>query len=99
MFFLFNKNLKVYSIGLTFFLIQINSAVKAQTFYYSKASGDLHQLIPWGTNADGTGTQPPNFTMASRVYVITNTSLATIGAAWTVSGAGSKVQLGDGISA
>jgi|GEM_PF-6300828 len=29
--------------------------------YYSKATGDLHNLQTWGTNTDGSGQQPTNF--------------------------------------
>lgn len=67
--------------------------------YYSKSSGNLDVLSSWGTNANGSGTAPCNFTNASTTYYIANRTTATIGANWTVSGAGSKVVLGQASAA
>jgi len=64
--------------------------------YYSKSSGNLNELSNWGTNADGTGTVPSNFTTAAQTFHIRNNSSPTIGAAWTVSGTSSKIIVGDG---
>ncbi len=64
--------------------------------YYSKATGGLHQLATWGTNIDGTGTSPTNFTTTGITYNIRNNATPTIAANWTVSGTGSKVIVGDG---
>ena len=86
-----------------------NSATKSgsttaggvQTFtvstYYNKSSGasNLEMLSNWGTNADGTGTSPANFTTANQIFNIQNGTSVTIGSAWTVSGANSKVVLGN----
>lgn len=76
----------------------VGLGLKSQTIYYSKSSGSLNVLGTWGTNTNGSGTSPANFTSAGVTYIITNTSLGTIGAAWTVSGLGSVVQVGDGIN-
>jgi autotransporter-associated beta strand protein len=65
------------------------------TNFYSKATGDLDVLSTWGTNVDGTGTAPVNFTTAGQQFNIRNRTTATIGANWTVSGTGSKVILGN----
>jgi hypothetical protein len=67
--------------------------------YYSKSTGNLDLLSSWGTNADGSGTAPCNFTNASTTYYIANRTTATIGANWTVSGSGSKVILGQASAA
>ena len=67
--------------------------------YYSKASGNLELIASWGTNLDGTGTTPDNFTTESITYNIRNNATPTLGANWTVSGAGSSVILGDGTNA
>ena len=67
--------------------------------YYSKSTGNLDLLSSWGTNADGSGTAPCNFTNASTIYYIANRTTATIGANWTVSGSGSKVIVGQASSA
>jgi len=73
--------------------------VVTATNYYSKATGNLDLLTTWGTNTDGTGTNPPDFTTAGGRYNIQNNATPTIGAAWAVSGTGSFVYVGDGISA
>ncbi|QKG53953.1 T9SS type A sorting domain-containing protein [Hymenobacter sp. BRD67] len=60
--------------------------------YYTKASGSLNTLSTFGTNTDGSGTPPPNFTATGQVFYVGG-SLRTITANWTVSGAGSKMVL------
>ncbi len=72
--------------------IQLSGTVNT---YFSKSSGNLNVLSNWGVNFDGTGTPPANFTTAGITYEIINNPSATIGAAWTVSGAGSKILVGD----
>jgi len=77
------------------------SAGGVQTFavanYYNKSSGASHleTLSNWGTNTDGTGTAPVNFTANNQIFNIYNGTTATIGGAWTVSGTNSKVVLGN----
>jgi len=72
-------------------------ASTAQTFY-SKSTGALNTLATWGSNTDGTGTAPANFTTAGQTFNIQNRATANITATWTVSGAGSNVVVGDGIN-
>ncbi len=74
------------------------SAVAMSQPYYSKAAGDLDQLATWGDQPDGSGASPGDFTTAGVTYIITNRATATLGAAWAVSGVGSKVQVGDGVT-
>ncbi|WP_264522310.1 G8 domain-containing protein [Flavobacterium sp. N1994] len=69
------------------------------TNYYSKSTGNLNTLSTWGTNTDGTGTAPSNFTASNQYFNIRNNATPTIGAAWTVSGSSSKVIVGDGTTA
>jgi len=71
------------------------------TVFYNKSSGAnaLQTLSNWGTNTDGTGTVPVNFTANNQIFNIYNGVTATIGGAWTVSGTGSKVILGNAIVA
>lgn len=64
--------------------------------YYSKSSGNLEELGTWGINTDGSGSAPSNFSTDGIIYEIRNRATATIGANWTVSGAASKVLVGDG---
>jgi len=71
------------------------------SIYYNKASGAnaLQTLNNWGSNTDGTGIAPCSFTTAGQTFNIINGTTATIGTAWTVSGSGSKIVLGDGTNA
>jgi hypothetical protein len=64
--------------------------------YFSKSSGDLADPATWGENGDGSGTSPSNFTTANQYFFITNRSTATLISAWAVSGANSRIILGDG---
>jgi hypothetical protein len=66
--------------------------------YYSKSTGNLDVLSTWGTNQDGSGELPTNFTTAGKTFHIRNNATPTLGANWTVSGTGSTVYLGDGIN-
>lgn len=68
----------------------------AQTNYYSKSTGSLNVLATWGTATNGTGTSPLSFTAASQIFNVRNNAAPTIAANWTVSGAGSKIIVGDG---
>lgn len=77
------------------FIFPILSISLSQT-YYSKSSGSLNTLSTWGTNLDGSGTSPLSFTVANRTYVVVNNTAPTISANWTVSGANSKIVVGDG---
>lgn len=67
--------------------------------YYSKSTGDLSLTSTWGTNTDGSGTTPSNFTTNLCSYFIRNNATPTIGTNWTVSGFNSKVAVGDGTNA
>ena len=77
---------KLWTSGLTF------------TNYYSKATGDLSALATWGTNADGTGTSPLNFTTNYQFFYIANRVAVTQASPWVVSGTSSRVLVGDNIS-
>lgn len=68
------------------------------SIFYSKATGDLNDLATWGDNSDGSGNNPANFTAAGQTFNVVNNPTPTISAAWTVSGATSKVIVGDGIN-
>jgi chondroitin AC lyase len=64
--------------------------------YYYKGSGNLNEVANWGSNIDGSGTNPSNFTADQQTFFITNGSAATLSADLTVSGTNSKIILGDG---
>ncbi len=86
--------------GVNGIAIQLASGeiVPTSTFY-SKSTGSLNDLSSWGTNTDGTGIAPANFTNNGITYNIRNNATPTIGASWTVSGTGSKIVVGDGTNA
>ncbi|MEY3084507.1 MAG: hypothetical protein RL037_687, partial [Bacteroidota bacterium] len=67
--------------------------------YYSKLTGNLQLTSSWGTNTNGSGDAPPDFTTAGNTFNIRNNATPTIGASWTVSGTGSKIVVGDGTNA
>jgi hypothetical protein len=73
------------------------SAAVATTFY-SKATGNLNDLSTWGSNTDGTGCNPSNFTTAGTTYIIQNNTAPTTSGTWTVSGAGSIIKVGNSSS-
>ncbi len=81
---------------LFFLLLSQGWSLQAQITYYSKSTGNLNALSTWGTNVDGSGASPVNFTSPNVTYVIVNNPAATIGAAWNVSGSGSQVVVGNG---
>jgi hypothetical protein len=68
------------------------------TNYYSKPTGNLTAVATWGTNTDGTGTSPSNFTDNGQIFNVVNRSSVTLDANWTVSGTASKIIVGDGSS-
>lgn len=78
-----------------------NISVDEATFtnFYSKSTGNLNDVANWGTNTDGSGTNPTNFTADYQMFNIQNNATPTIGATWVVSGKGSKVIVGNGTDA
>ncbi len=66
-----------------------------QTNYYSKSAANLNNLATWGTNPDGSGTTPASFNAPDQIFNIRNNASKTIDNSWTVSGAGSRVIIGD----
>ena len=77
--------------------ITINSG--ATTFYYD-GSGSMATLTNWGTNTDGTGSNPVSITADNQTfYVIHNaTTTPSNDASWTL-GTGSKIIVGNGTNA
>ena len=69
------------------------------TSYFYAGTGSLATASNWGTNADGTGTQPSNFSNSYQLFVIKNTAAVSTDAQWTVSGTESKIIVGDPSSA
>ncbi len=65
------------------------------TTYYNLSGADVTDVNNWGTNADGSGTHPTNFTDDLQTFKIANTG-ATMSGAWTVSGTNSKIVVANG---
>ena len=63
--------------------------------YYSKSFGSLDSLSTWGTNADGTGTAPPNFSQNNTCYNVINNSSPTMSNNWYITGTNTVVVFGD----
>jgi hypothetical protein len=73
----------------------ITYTAPANTNYYFKGTGALNDVSNWGLNTDGTGANPPNFTSDFQTFNVRNTSAITNNSPWTVSGANSKIIVGD----
>ncbi|MEP7141580.1 MAG: Ig-like domain-containing protein [Ferruginibacter sp.] len=68
------------------------------TDYYSKSSGDLHNVLSWGVNLDGSGTTPPDFGAGKTFHLVNRVPTYTMTASWTVGGkldipAGSQLRI------
>ncbi len=63
-------------------------------FYYNIAGADISQLTSWGTNIDGSGAHPNNFSDASLFFKLYNTG-ATLGSNLIISGVGSQLIIGN----
>jgi hypothetical protein len=61
--------------------------------YYYKGSGDVTDVANWGTNPNGSGTAPADFSSDLQMYYVGNTPEVTLGssAIWLLSGNGSKI--------
>ena len=49
----------------------------SQTTYYAKPAGNINLPATWGTNTNGTGAAPANFTSNNCTYVITSSATPT----------------------
>lgn len=81
--------------ALTNSLLRGVAFVPSPSFYY-KGSGNVDDVSNWGTNTDGSGGNPSNFTTNNQLFILTNAANATFGSSWTVSGTNAKIVLGDG---
>ncbi|HMJ71560.1 MAG TPA: fibronectin type III domain-containing protein [Cyclobacteriaceae bacterium] len=71
-----------------------------RTFYYLKtAAADPTVVSAWATSSTGSGgTTLTNWTTANRYYVLTNQTSINVNNPWTISGAGSRIVVGNGSS-
>jgi surface protein len=93
------RNILTSSKGWTITGDAVSAGTCGPTAFYSKSTGNLDDLATWGTNTDGSGTNPSNFTNANQLFSIRNRSTASIASSWTVSGSNSMVIIGDAIAA
>jgi surface protein len=77
----------------------VSSGTCGPAVFYSKSTGDLDDVANWGTNTNGTGTAPTDFTASNQYFAIRNRSAASILGNWSTTGANSLVVLGDGTNA
>ncbi|MFA7361609.1 MAG: T9SS type A sorting domain-containing protein [Candidatus Kapaibacterium sp.] len=70
----------------------------ANAIYYNMAGSNLDVTTNWGTEPDGSGSNPSDFVSDNQTFIAQNGSAATIGSDWIVAGNSSKVVLGDGIN-
>jgi hypothetical protein len=73
------------------------SVTASAAVFYNVASSDVTVLTNWGTNSDGTGTNPANFTDAGQTFNLFNTG-ATMSTSWDVQGAGTKIVIGNAVT-
>ena len=63
--------------------------------YYNVSGSDVSVLTNWGSNTDGSGNHPANFTTANTTYNLFNGTSNTVGANTTISGSGVNFTVGD----
>ncbi len=54
--------------------------------YYSKATGNLHNVATWGVNPDGSGANPPDFGAGKTFHLANRTTFYHMTGNWTVRG-------------
>ena len=69
----------------------------ATTYYNVANSATLQSTAQWGTNTNGTGSHPGNFTTSGDVFDIYNGTANSIGAAWTLGAV--TINIGNGSAA
>ena len=74
--------------------VTLTYAASAINYYY-KGAGALSDVANWGTNTNGTGTAPLNFTNNLQYFNIRNTTAVSTTAQWSVTAITSKIIVGD----
>lgn len=92
---------RIILLSLSVLLVFCFSNANATDYYYNgSTAGNMFAVTTnWGTNPDGSGSNPANFTTASQIFHVVNGASFTQIASWTVSGAGSRIIFGDGATA
>jgi hypothetical protein len=87
------ENITASSSGATDVTLSISGAVVTNYYFSGTGEVDLNNTALWFSNSNNTGSNPANFTADAQAFTI-QSDVAT-GAAWAVSGAGSKIVIGD----
>lgn len=66
--------------------IDEDCSVPEPTIYYSKAGGDLHNVLSWGVNPDGSGVNPTDFGAGKTFNLANRSGNYTMTGNWTVAG-------------
>jgi hypothetical protein len=107
-----SNNVVIPSLSAGTYLFEVRSRCSGSTFsdysnavvfsvlgnYYLKAGGVINNVADWGTNTDGTSTNPSALNEANAIWNIRNNTTVTNPTAWTL-GTSSKIIVGDGASA
>lgn len=76
-------------------LLGITCNLFSQTFYYN-GTGNLNDVVSWGTNTNGTGTAPADFTANNQIFIIQNaTAITHSSGVFAVTGTNSKIVMGN----
>jgi hypothetical protein len=87
------ENITATSTGAANVTLSVSGAVVMNYYFSGSGDVDLNTVALWFSNSNYTGTNPVNFTADAQAFVIQ--SDVTTAAPWGVSGAGSKIVLGD----
>lgn len=87
------ENITASSTGATNVTLSVSGAVVINYYFSGSGEVDLNNTALWFSNSNYTGSNPANFTADAQAFII-QSDVATA-AAWAVSGAGSKIVLGD----
>lgn len=87
-------DLRVYDRSLN--LTEIEQLAEVEKTYYTKPAGSINLLSTWGTNPDGSGSSPLNFSSNNITYNIVNDN-TTLSGNFKVNGVNSTLVFGDGI--
>ena len=66
------------------------------TTYFWNGTTDVTSTTSWGTNIDGTGSNPSSFTASNQIFEFQSGQSTTLTNGWTVSGSGSKIVVDNG---
>lgn len=64
--------------------------------FYWNGSGPVASLSSWGTNTDGTGLAPSNFTANNQIFNLVNNTSGTLSSSLAIGGTGSVFNVGNG---